>query len=131
MADTMRFELVSPEKRLAAIDARSAQIPGMEGDFTAMPQHAPLVSTLRPGLVTVVSAEGETQYFVTGGFAEVTGEATTVLAESAVARGDLDPAFLDAQIEAAEARAEEAEGDSGLIARQRLMDLREARQLLG
>ena len=51
MADTLQFDLVSPERKLASVEATSVQIPGMDGDFTAMPNHAPFLTTLRPGVV--------------------------------------------------------------------------------
>jgi F-type H+-transporting ATPase subunit epsilon len=71
MADMMQFDLVSPERRLASVKASAVQIPGADGDFTAMPNHAPTIATLRPGIVTITSADGEEKYLVTGGFAEV------------------------------------------------------------
>lgn len=105
---TMQFELVSPERKLASVEASEVQIPGAEGDFTAMPDHAPVITTLRPGYLTVVSAAGTEQYFVTGGFAEVSGESTTVLAERAYAKADMTAelqAELLAEAEAAHASA--------------------------
>ena len=105
---TMQFELVSPERKLASVEASEVQIPGAEGDFTAMPDHAPVITTLRPGYLTVVSAGGTEQYFVTGGFAEVSGESTTVLAERAYAKADMTAdlqAELLAEAEAAHASA--------------------------
>ncbi len=62
MADTMQFDLVSPERRLASVQATAVQIPGAEGDMTAMPDHAPLITTLRPGILTVESAEGPHEF---------------------------------------------------------------------
>lgn len=85
----MQFELVSPERKLASVEASEVQIPGAEGDFTAMPDHAPVITTLRPGYLSVVTASGTEEYFVTGGFAEVSGESTTVLAERAYAKADM------------------------------------------
>jgi F-type H+-transporting ATPase subunit epsilon len=84
MADTMQFDLVSPERKLSSVAAREVRIPGAEGDLTAMPGHAPMITTLRPGVLTVVSAQGEAAYAVTGGFAEITGDAVTVLAEKSL-----------------------------------------------
>jgi F-type H+-transporting ATPase subunit epsilon len=101
MADTMQFDLVSPERRLASIEAREVQIPGMDGDMTAMPDHSPLITTLRPGILTVVSAEGETRYAVTGGFAEVTAEGTSVLAEQAIPVADLTSEAVNAMVDEA------------------------------
>ncbi|WP_135504437.1 F0F1 ATP synthase subunit epsilon [Roseovarius aestuariivivens] len=89
MAETMQFDLVSPERLLASVEAREVKIPGAEGDLTAMPDHSPLITTLRPGLVTVTSAEGESVYAVTGGFAEINPDSISVLAERAIPRDEL------------------------------------------
>ena len=83
MADTMQFDLVTPERKLASVPALEVRIPAAEGDLTAMPDHAPLITSLRPGILTVVTAEGMTDYVVTGGFAEITGNGVSVLAERA------------------------------------------------
>ncbi len=83
MAEMMQFDLVSPERKLASGQVRAVQIPGAEGDLTAMPEHAPTITTLRPGVLVTEGAEGEARYVVTGGFAEITPEATSVLAERA------------------------------------------------
>ncbi len=96
MADTMQFDLVSPERKLASGAVRAVQIPGAEGDLTAMPDHAPMITTLRPGLLTTEGPEGDSRYVVTGGFAEITPEGTTVLAERAYAAGDEGRAVLEA-----------------------------------
>ncbi|MGB1828740.1 MAG: F0F1 ATP synthase subunit epsilon [Paracoccaceae bacterium] len=101
MADTMQFDLVSPERRLASMQVRAVQIPGTEGDLTAMPGHMPLITTLRPGILTVTSDEGEQQFVVTGGFAEV-GTGLTVLAENAVLRADMTQEDYDAMVKEAE-----------------------------
>ena len=102
MADTMQFDLVSPERSLASLAATSVQIPGADGDMTAMPNHAPLITTLRPGILTVESTSGAEQYVVTGGFAEI-GESLSVLAEKAVPVGEMTKAQLDEMIDLARA----------------------------
>jgi F-type H+-transporting ATPase subunit epsilon len=89
MADTVQFDLVSPERLLASVAAKEMRIPGAEGDMTAMPDHSPLITTLRPGILKVVSAEGEVDYVVTGGFAEINADGISVLAEKAIAREDI------------------------------------------
>ncbi len=89
MADTVQFELVSPERLLTSVDAKEVQIPGAEGDMTALPDHAPLITTLRPGVLRVTSSEGETEYVVTGGFAEISPSGISVLAERAVPKADM------------------------------------------
>ena len=64
----LQFDLVSPERRLASLQATEVQIPGADGDLTAMEGHAPTITTLRPGVLKVVGAAGTTSYVVTGGF---------------------------------------------------------------
>ena len=102
MADTMQFDLVSPERRVASLEATSVQIPGADGDMTAMPGHAPLITTLRPGILRVESTGGTQEYVVTGGFAEI-GENLSVLAERALPREEMTQETFDAILE--EARA--------------------------
>ncbi|NHQ74623.1 F0F1 ATP synthase subunit epsilon [Roseovarius gahaiensis] len=89
MAETVQFDLVSPERRLVSVQAEEVRIPGAEGDLTAMAQHSPLITTLRPGILTVSGPEGEAEYIVTGGFAEIGAESVSVLAEKAIARADI------------------------------------------
>lgn len=108
MADTMQFDLVSPERKLASVAAREVRIPGTEGDLTAMPGHAPMITTLRPGILTVVTAEGATDYAVTGGFAEVTAEAVTVLAERSHAVSEMTQSLYSRMMEEARAHHESA-----------------------
>ncbi len=89
MAETVQFDLVSPERRLVSVQAAEVRIPGAEGDLTAMAQHSPLITTLRPGILTVSGPEGEAEYIVTGGFAEIGADSVSVLAEKAIARADI------------------------------------------
>ncbi len=124
MANTMQFDLVSPEKRLASLEATQVQIPAAEGDMTAMPEHAPVITTLRPGLVTVTGADGaETRYAVTGGFAEINAEATSVLAERAYVGEAESRAALEGFLEEARTRAAEAEGEHKDVAEKFVADL--------
>lgn len=110
MAETLQFDLVSPERLLASVAAREVKIPGVEGDLTAMPDHSPLITTLRPGLVTVIGAEGETVYAVTGGFAEINPDSISVLAERAIPRTELSQeAFQEMIDEASEKLAKARE----------------------
>ena len=103
MADTMQFDLVSPERRLASLQASAVQIPGADGDMTAMPDHAPLITTLRPGLLRIESPEGNSEFVVTGGFAEIGGDTMSVLAEKAIPVTEVTRAHIDELV--AEARA--------------------------
>ncbi|EDQ06928.1 ATP synthase epsilon chain [Sulfitobacter indolifex] len=99
MADTMQFDLVSPERRLASMQVTAVQIPGTEGDMTAMADHAPTITTLRPGLLRVEGPEGTFEYVVTGGFAEIGGQGgVSVLAERAVARADMTQEEMDSMV---------------------------------
>ena len=95
MAGTVQFDLVSPERRLASVQATEVQIPGADGDLTAMEGHAPTITTLRPGILRAVSAAGTKAYVVTGGFAEISASGVSVLAEQAVPLEELTPAILD------------------------------------
>ncbi|KUJ73401.1 ATP synthase F0F1 subunit epsilon [Ruegeria marisrubri] len=103
MANTMQFDLVSPERSLASLQVTAVQIPGAEGDMTAMPDHSPTITTLRPGILKVEAPEGTSEYLVTGGFAQINGDSLSVLAEKAIPVGEMTRAQLDELI--AEARA--------------------------
>ncbi|SIS89995.1 F0F1 ATP synthase subunit epsilon [Phaeovulum vinaykumarii] len=108
MADTMQFDLVSPERRLASVAATEVRIPGAEGDLTAMAGHAPTITTLRPGTLTVIGPEGESEYVVTTGFAEITADRVTVLAERSMLKTDLTPAIYAEMLEEARTVQQEA-----------------------
>lgn len=108
MADMVQFDLVSPEQRLASVQATEVQIPGADGDLTAMAQHAPTITTLRPGVLRVIHAGGTDEYIVSGGFAEITGTSVSVLAEEALAKADVTPDFIARLVAAAETNLEEA-----------------------
>ena len=84
MAGTLQFDLVSPERRLASLQATEVMIPGADGDMTAMEGHAPTITALRTGTLRVVGPDGVKSYIVTGGFAEITASGVSVLAERAV-----------------------------------------------
>jgi F-type H+-transporting ATPase subunit epsilon len=102
----MQFDLVSPERRLASLEVDAVQIPGTDGDLTAMADHAPMITTLRPGVLRVDGAGSgaETAYFVTGGFADVAGPTVTVLAERALPVSEVTAEIMDGFIaEATEA----------------------------
>lgn len=92
----VQFELVSPEELLVSEDVEMVVVPGTEGDFGVLPGHAPLISTVRPGVIHVfASGSVSSRIFVAGGFAEVTGSRCTVLAEEAVPVDDLDRAAVE------------------------------------
>lgn len=91
----MQFDLVSPERALASMEAMSVQIPGADGDMTVMADHAPTITTLRPGILRVDANGSSHEYVVTGGFAEIGAQGVSVLAERAVARGDITQGDMD------------------------------------
>ncbi|WP_104019795.1 F0F1 ATP synthase subunit epsilon [Roseovarius nitratireducens] len=104
MAETVQFDLVSPERLLASVEAREVLIPGAEGDMTALPDHAPLITTLRPGIIRVSGVDGDKEYVVTGGFAEINGQSISVLAERALPRADVTKEDFQAMVDEATER---------------------------
>ncbi|RVT86538.1 F0F1 ATP synthase subunit epsilon [Rhodobacteraceae bacterium CCMM004] len=98
MADTIQFNLVSPERSLASYEVTSVQIPGADGDMTAMPDHSPTITTLRPGVLRVEGPEGTKEFVVTGGFAEISPEGISVLAEESKAREDVTQEDIDRMV---------------------------------
>lgn len=123
MADTMQFDLVSPERRLAGMAVTAVQIPGTDGDLTAMAGHAPLITTLRPGVLRVSGPKGDAAYVVTGGFAQITTDATSVLAEQAMPLAEVKPADIDKLVQAAEAAAAKAAPEARATADKLVADL--------
>lgn len=109
MADTVQFDLVSPERLLASVEATQVQIPGTEGDMTAMPDHSPLITTLRPGVLRVTSSDGEKEFVVTGGFAEINPGSISVLAERAIAREDVTQEQFQSMVDEATDRLAKAQ----------------------
>ena len=103
MADTMQFDLVSPERMLVSGRASAVMIPGAEGDMVAMPDHAPIITTLRPGVLSVEMDGGTQEFVVTGGFAEVSAEGASVLAEEAMPKADVTAEMIAERVEAAKA----------------------------
>ena len=102
MADTVQFDLVSPERLLASAQVTAVQIPGADGDMTAMADHAPTITTLRPGLLITEGPDGKSEYVVTGGFAEISARGISVLAERAIPKADVTKADHDAMVKEAE-----------------------------
>ena len=101
--ETIALQLVTPERLLKVAVADMVVLPGVEGDFGAMPQHAPVISALRPGIIAVHGGgAGAEEYVVTGGFVEVTGEKVVVLAEEAVPRAEYSRERLEERIAALE-----------------------------
>jgi len=99
MADKVEFELVSPERLLLSRAVEMVVVPGVEGDFGVLAGHAPLISTVRPGIIEVHEDGKITdRIFVAGGFAEVNAERCTVLAEVAMPVGEIDRGRVEAEL---------------------------------
>ena len=115
MAEGLKIEIVSPERLLVSQTVQSVSVPGTEGYFTVMADHAPFMTTLRPGFITVTGDNSAEVFFVRGGFADVSPAGLTILAEESVPFSEFDHSDLQAQIKAAEeelARAETPEDKS-------------------
>jgi F-type H+-transporting ATPase subunit epsilon len=114
MAQSFQFELVSPERLLVSEQVESVVIPGAEGEMTVMAQHAPVMTTIKPGVVTVKAASGgEERYVVFGGFADILPSGCTLLAESAVPVKDIDRADIARRIQEAKEDVADAKDDEG------------------
>ncbi len=107
MSDTLTVELVAPERLLYRSEAEMVVVPGVVGDFGAMPQHAPVVSSLRPGLLSVHTDGKVEEFVVLGGFAEVSAERVTVLADAALPRKEWTQKEVERQAGNAEKRGDE------------------------
>jgi F-type H+-transporting ATPase subunit epsilon len=109
MAETFKFELVSPERLLVSADVAEVLVPGSEGDFTVLPRHAPVIAMLRPGILRIPGMDGKLgEIYVRGGLADVGPESLTVLAEQAVPLAEVDRALLDREIKDAESELADA-----------------------
>ena len=112
MAEKLKFDLVAPERLLMSTDAEMVIVPGAEGDFGVLAGHAPVMSTLRVGVLDVSGTAGnDMRIFVRGGFAEVTPAGLTILAEEAVPLSELDAAALDQRIKDASEDLQDASTD--------------------
>ncbi|MCH8862593.1 MAG: F0F1 ATP synthase subunit epsilon [Proteobacteria bacterium] len=133
MSDSIHFELVSPERLLMDIAAASVVVPGSEGDFTVLPGHAPVMSTIRPGVVEVMETGGgePSRLFVRGGFAEVTSEGLVILAEEVIVLADVSREELQQKVADAGEDVEDARTDEekrlAIEALARLTELAEAK----
>ena len=123
MANTLQFDLVSPERKLASVQATEVQIPGTDGDMTAMEGHASTIPTLRPGILKAVAPQGTQAFAVTGGFAEITPSGVTVLAERAIPVEDLSGTILDQLVQEARDLLAIAPADQKDTAEKTLNDL--------
>jgi F-type H+-transporting ATPase subunit epsilon len=98
MADKITFDLVSPERLLLSRQVDMVTVPGTEGYMGVIAGHAPLVSTLRAGMIDMKDEGADTRFFIRGGFAEINPTKITVLAEEAIPFSELDIAVLDQRI---------------------------------
>jgi F-type H+-transporting ATPase subunit epsilon len=129
---SFHFELVSPERLLFAGEVESVVVPGSEGQFTVMRDHAPFMSTMKPGVVEVASASKTLRLFVRGGFADVSPAGLTILAEQAIPVEDLNAERIDAEIRNAEEDLSDAQSDEAKrSASERISQLRETKAALG
>src|SRR5262245_37099809 len=112
MAEAFKFELVSPERLLVSEEVQYVVIPGAEGEMTVMVNHAPVMTTIKPGVVTVRTVAGQDdRYVVFGGFADSLPDGCTLLAESAVAVADIDRADVARRIQEAKEDVADAKDD--------------------
>jgi F-type H+-transporting ATPase subunit epsilon len=117
MADTFKFELITPERMILSADAAQVLVPGFEGEFTVLPGHAPVISALRPGVVDAALADTrKVRVFVKGGLAEVDADRVTVLAERAIPVEALDAETVAAELQTAEAEMAAAGDDAARLA---------------
>ena len=103
MPDRVEFELVTPERLIASKEVEMVVVPGTEGNFGVLPGHAPLISTIRPGMIEIYENRAIVErYFIVSGIAEVTPERCTVLAEEAMRPETLDRAAIEAELQVVE-----------------------------
>ena len=119
---TIQFDLVSPEKKLASLEVSEIQIPGSDGDLTAMAEHAPLLTTLRPGLLSIKAGSDLMEYIVTGGFVEISGTNVSVLAEEALPRNEVNTSIIEELINKATVALEGVTAEDKDDADKRLAD---------
>ncbi|HYA73234.1 MAG TPA: F0F1 ATP synthase subunit epsilon [Roseiarcus sp.] len=128
---SFHFELVSPDKLVFRGPAESVLVPGSEGDFVVLRDHAPVMASLRPGVVSFEEAQGkQTRIFVRGGFADVSAAGLIVLAETAIPEGELDAAHIDQEIQNAEEDLADAPDEQKRLWQEKLDRLRELKEAM-
>lgn len=129
---SFHFELVSPERLLFTGDVESVVVPASEGQITVLKDHAPFMSTMKPGVVEVSEGSRKQRLFVRGGFADVSAQGLTILAEQAVPVEELNLAAIEAEIKNAEEDLADARTDDvRRAASEKLSQLREVKTALG
>ncbi|MEM8636846.1 MAG: F0F1 ATP synthase subunit epsilon [Pseudomonadota bacterium] len=132
MAEPFPFELVSPERLIYSGDALEVLVPGTEGYFTVMKDHAPFMSTVKPGVIEVKLGSGEDmKVFIRGGLADVSPTGLTLLAEVAMPVEDIDEAYLNQQIQDAEEDVADAPEEKKQALSEKLDQLKEVKAALG
>jgi F-type H+-transporting ATPase subunit epsilon len=128
---SFHFELVSPDKLMFSGQAESVLVPGGEGDFVVLKDHAPVMASLRPGVVAYEDAHGkQTRIFVRGGFADVSASGLILLAETAIPEGEVDAAHLDQEIQNAEEDLADAPDEQKRLWQEKLDRLRELKDAM-
>jgi len=122
MAGTFQFELVTPERLLLAGEAEQVVVPGVEGDFAVLSGHAPVISTLRAGILEITMTDGKRRVFVKKGIAEADAERLTILAQTAIDVDEFDSQRIADELEAAEAELAEAPDDQSKLLAETLVD---------
>ena len=128
---TFHFELVSPDKQMFSGQAESVLVPGSEGDFVVLKDHAPVMAALKPGVIAIEDAAGKhKRIFVRGGFADVSPAGLIVLAETALPEGELDAARLDQEIRDTEEDLADAPDEQKRLWQEKLDRLRELKEAM-
>jgi F-type H+-transporting ATPase subunit epsilon len=115
MAGTFKIELVSPERVLLSGEATEVVVPGLEGDFTVLAGHAPVISAMRPGILDIRDGSSRRRIYVRGGFAEVDPTQLTILAQNLVDIGAAAPGQIAAELQVAEQMLATATDDAGRL----------------
>jgi F-type H+-transporting ATPase subunit epsilon len=133
MAEKLNFALVAPEKELFHGEVDHVIVPGQEGEFGVLARHAPFMAVIKPGPLRILNDGGEQRIFVNGGFADVTPDGLTVLAEDAVDLAEVDVAKLDADLKNARDDVADYKGDAAHLpaAQKKLARLEALRAAIG
>jgi F-type H+-transporting ATPase subunit epsilon len=127
---TFHFEFVAPDRLLFNGPVDEVLLPGAEGDFLVLRDHAPVMTSLRPGIVSIGEHGQQTRYFVRGGFADVSRAGLILLAETAVPVADLSPERLAGEIQSADEDLTDAPENQKQAAKEKLDRLRELKDAL-
>jgi len=133
MAETFQFDLVSPEKLLMSDPVEQVTVPGADGQFTVLKDHAPFLTTLKPGVLDITAADGSSQrIYVRGGFADVNASGLTVLAEQAMPMEEVNAEIMAQQVKDAEEDLADAgeDAEKRALAQRRLDDLKDIQRWL-